>query len=103
MNDIQDQIRLFCLHHGLIADPRTRLLDLSSELGEIAKEVLKTTAYGRDDFASTEELCEETGDLLFALVQFANEAGIDLDASLKTVMRKYDERIRDRGDAGSGR
>ena len=103
MRDLQEQIKLFCLNYGMIAQPETRVLDIASELGEVSKEVLKGTDYGRVPFSKTDELPEEVGDVLFALIQFANESGVDLDESLKAVMRKYEKRIKEKGDASSGR
>lgn len=103
MRDLQEQIRLFCLNCDMVASPEVRILDVASELGEVSKEVLKGTDYGRVPFEKTDDLEEELGDLLFSLIQFANESRIDLDESLKAVMRKYEKRIKEKGDASSGR
>lgn len=102
MKDTQEKIQLFCLHHNLVASPEHRLLDVVSELGEVAKEVLKSTDYGRKEFHSTEDFADEMGDALFSLIALANAAHVDLNTALETVLRKYDKRSQ-KGDIGSGR
>ncbi len=103
MRDLQEQIKLFCLHHGMIAPPEARILDVLSELGEVSKEMVKASDYGKREHVTTDDLQEEMGDLLFSIIQLANESNIDLEEALKTVMKKYDKRMKEKGDAGSGR
>jgi hypothetical protein len=43
----------FVDQHGLQTDIVHRLLDLVSEVGELAKEALKTSAYGTQPFTPT--------------------------------------------------
>ena len=50
--------------YGLGTDPQARMLDLSSEVGELAKEVLKATGYGTRPLAPTPSMEEELGDCL---------------------------------------
>lgn len=101
MRDIQDQIRLFCLHHGLVSPPEHRVLDVQSELGEVAKEILKETEYGRKEWQSTSaDAASEMGDLLFSVIALANAMHVDLDTALKTVLAKYEKRLK-KGGAGS--
>ena len=54
-----------------------RLLDISSELGELNKEFLKATKYGTQNFEVTEDFILEYGDVLYALLSLANETNID--------------------------
>jgi NTP pyrophosphatase (non-canonical NTP hydrolase) len=103
MKDIQEQVRLFCLSHNMLASTESRLLDLASELGEVSKAVLKSTEYGKVPFEGSDNFAEELGDLQFALMQLANTNNIDLEAQLKNVMKKYEKRIKQKGDASSGR
>lgn len=102
MKDIQEKIQLFCFHHNMIASPEHRLLDVVSELGEAAKEVLKATDYGRKEFSVTDDFADEMGDALFSLIACANAAHIDLDSALDRVLKKYDKRSA-KGDIGSDR
>jgi NTP pyrophosphatase (non-canonical NTP hydrolase) len=103
MHDLQEQIRLFCLHQGMVAPAETRILDVVSELGEVAKEMLKASDYGKKEVKTTDDLREEMGDLLFSIIQLANAQNIDLEQEVKKVMTKYEKRIAAKGDAGSGR
>ena len=48
--DLQDQAARFVQAHGLEASPGVRLLDLVSEVGEVAREVLRSADYGRVPF-----------------------------------------------------
>ncbi len=103
MRDLQEQIRLFCLHHGMVARAETRILDVLSELGEVAKELLKSSEYGMRESSRTDDLEQEMGDLLFSVIQLANAHNIDLETAVRDVMKKYERRINEKGDAGSGR
>lgn len=103
MKDLQQQVHLFCLHHGLVASPEHRLLDIQSELGEVAKELLKGSDYGSKPLDVSSALKEELGDLVFAIMQLASSQGIDLEESVADVMKKYEKRIAVTGSASSGR
>ena len=81
----------------------TRLLDLLSELGELAKETLKSNQYGSRETALTPEWESELADVFFSLICLANDSGVDLDQALDAALEKYGQRIRSGGDAGSGR
>ena len=43
-----------------------RYIDLSSEVGELGKELLKATDYGKVDFRMTADTEQELGDCLFS-------------------------------------
>jgi NTP pyrophosphatase (non-canonical NTP hydrolase) len=77
------------------------LLDLESEVGELAKEWLKGSQYGRAELELGEAWAEEMGDILFALLALAEETGVDLEASLRRVLKKYAQRIAEHGHSGS--
>lgn len=93
----------FVVEHGIEAPVQARLLDLSSEVGELSKEYLKSTNYGREPFGEPPDGWEgELGDVFFSLVCLANSTGVDLEAALQRTLEKYEERLRRRGNAGSG-
>lgn len=102
MNEIQKRIADFVEKYKLSTDISARLLDLVSEVGEVSKEMLKSSDYGRIPFKAGSGWHEEIGDLLFAIICLANESGVDLDESLKKVLRKYEERFRKKGSIDSG-
>ncbi len=107
LSSIQHRIAEFVQVNGLETSPAARTLDLVSEVGEVAKEILKATNYGQTDFELAESLQdnweEEIADVLFALICLANSTHVDLDLALEAVLNKYAARLANKGDAGSGR
>jgi NTP pyrophosphatase (non-canonical NTP hydrolase) len=69
-------------------DPSARALDLSSEVGEVCKEILKSTRYGTRAFQPTPNLEMELGDAFFSLLTLAASVDMDLDAALERPQRK---------------
>ena len=100
--DGQDRVAAFVAEHGLETDLAYRVLDLESEVGEVAKEVTTSTEYGAapDNAAIADD---EIGDVLFALLALAERADVDAEAALDESLAKYDARIGSSGDAGSDR
>lgn len=98
-----DKVAAFIETHGLGGGPSEWVHDLQSELGEVAKEVLKASDYGMEEPAFGEEMRNEVGDLYFSLLGLADALGIDLAEALEDVLEKYRERMDETGDAGSGR
>lgn len=92
----------FNAEHGLEMPPEHRLLDLESEVGELAKELLKASEYGERPLETTPGLEDEFGDVYYALLSLADECGIDPEAALKASMEKYRERLASGGSVGSG-
>jgi NTP pyrophosphatase (non-canonical NTP hydrolase) len=103
MKELQNRVAQFVNEHQLEAPPESRLLDLVSELGELAKEVLKGSEYGAAPFRQTPDWQSELGDVFFSLVCLANSTEVDLEAALETVLEKYKTRLDGKGDASSGR
>lgn len=99
----QERVAAFSDMHGLRAGAEARLLDLVSEVGEVAKEALAATRYGEEPFHAREQWREELADVFFSLIALANATGVDLDAALEGALAKYRDRLARRGDAGSGR
>lgn len=99
----QQRVADFVSRYQLQTGIETRLLDLLSELGELAKETLKGSRYGSQETALTPEWESELADVFFSLICLANDSGVDLDAALDAALEKYAQRIQSAGDAGSGR
>lgn len=77
--------------------PMELMARLTEELGELSREVQHV--YGMKKKKSTEQvksLEEETGDLLFVLICFANSQGISLENALMEVLTKFKDRDADR-------
>ncbi len=100
MNE-QDRVAEFVATHDIEAPPAYRLLDLTSEIGELAKEAAVSTEYGSDPGAVALP-ADELGDALFALLALCEAADVDAGAALETALAKYDDRLESGGDPGSG-
>lgn len=100
--DPADAVGSFVESHELRAAPEFRILDLVSEVGELAKNVTTSSAYGADPGAIRIE-DEELGDVLFAAYALAHETGIDPTRALERSIDKYRNRIAESEDPGSGR
>jgi NTP pyrophosphatase (non-canonical NTP hydrolase) len=102
MAQFQQTVATFVKENELEAPVHARVLDLVSEVGELAKEILKVTDYGRQPFRPTEEWSGELADILYSLTCVANSTGVDLETALNEALDKYEGRLARKGDAGSG-
>lgn len=100
MKDLQKRIKEFTTTHNLDSSPEIRMLDIVTEVGEIAKEIIKSTDYGSKPFQAKEELKPELGDAIFSIAVLANQLNIDLDEAVEMVLEKYERRLQ-KGSAGS--
>ena len=98
--DDQARVAAFLDDHDLHAPPENRVLDLASEVGELAKNVNETTDYGATGGADVDR--DELGDALFCLLALADELDYDAGDALDEALAKYEDRIADSGSAGSG-
>ena len=101
MDGIQKKVSDFNTKYNLGGSIETRFIDLSSEVGELGKEILEGTNYGEKEFSRTDNLESEFGDVLFSLTSAANCAGVDLDVALEKVLKKYENRFNKKGHIGS--
>jgi len=98
---MQQKIKEFCKKHDLNHKPEHCALDLASEVGEVCKELLKMSDYGRKTLKFKQEVSEELGDALYSLITLANSLNVDLEEALKKVLKKYEKRLKEKGNAGS--
>ena len=103
MTNEQQLVARFSAASGMNSPVEARLLDLLSELGEVAKEYLRATDYGRVPFQHPRSWEEEMGDVYYSLLTLANASGVDLGRALERVLRKYEHRMMRNGNPGSGR
>jgi NTP pyrophosphatase (non-canonical NTP hydrolase) len=97
---IQSDVKQFCEKYDLNSPLEHRTLDLVSEVGEVAKEILKMSDYGKKPIQINDEIKSEMGDVLFVLAIIANQLNISLDEALREVLQKYEKRLA-KGGAGS--
>lgn len=100
MQELQKRIKKFCADNNMESPVEYRVLDLVSELGEVAKETLKMSNYGRQEIQYSEEIKSELGDVLYSLITIANSFDIDLEDALEQVLEKYKTRLK-KGSSGS--
>ena len=93
MKKIQKRVKEFSEKNKIIHKPEIHMLDLVSEIGEISKEILKSTNYGKNKLDSNLEIKNELGDALYSLIVLANSLDIDLEEALNIVLKKYEKRL----------
>lgn len=98
----QTQATEFAKKHDLLHAPETHALDLVSEVGEVVKEILLATDYGKRPFSSHPHLAEEMGDVLYSLSVLATAVDVDLDQALASALAKYQKRMDSKNHVGSG-
>lgn len=101
MTNWQRRVADFARCHDLRHDPAIHTLDLVSEVGEVAKEVLLSTDYGRRALQFRPRLVDELGDALYSLLMLAEACGVDAGGALDATLEKYERRLTERGIAGS--
>lgn len=99
--DEQARVAEFVATHDLESPPAYRLLDTVSELGEVAKAVCTSTEYGSDP-PSVDVPEDELGDALFAMLALCEALDVDAGEALETSLSKYEARLAESGQAGSG-
>ena len=100
MQDIQEKVQKFCDKHNLNTSPQSRLIDTVSELGEVAKELLVGSDYGKKSFQHNEKIELEIGDVVFSIIALSNSLDINIEDALQKVLKKYEQRAK-QGSIGS--
>lgn len=97
----QEKVAEFIEEHDLDGTTEFRILDLVSEVGEIAGDATKTAEYGLEkDKLDVKE--DEIGDAFFSLLAVSESLDVDAEEALEMALDKYRERMEKTGDAGSG-
>jgi NTP pyrophosphatase (non-canonical NTP hydrolase) len=104
MNEFQSKVDEFNKDNKLEMGIEQSILDIMSELGELAKEILKLSYYGatqQENVQITRDVIAEFGDVFYSLSSLANRMGVDLERALDFSLEKYKERIEKTGTPGS--
>lgn len=89
--DAQRDVTAFIERHDLETPPAYRLLDLLSELGEVARNATESTDYGAaPDRIAVDD--DEIGDALFALLALADSLDVDAGEALAESLATGPER-----------
>ena len=102
-NNWQARAYEFSLQHNLDHPAGVYALDVMSELGEVAKEILLATNYGTQESQFRDELAGELGDLLYSICLLATASDVDLEEAFARTLEKYSRRWAPAGDLGSQR
>ncbi len=102
LRKLQNLVADFVERTGIDTGEPLRMLDVVSEVGELAKEILKSTEYGKKPFRPTAAWNDELGDVMFSLICLANRTNVDLEAAVIQALKKYRHRVESKGDVGSG-
>ena len=87
-------LKEFIAQHRLETQPAFSLLDIMSELGEVAKELLKATDYGRHpDTPDAARMRDEIDDLMFAVAYLSTLYDVDPEAAMWESVRKFERRL----------
>jgi NTP pyrophosphatase (non-canonical NTP hydrolase) len=99
---LQETVRVFVNEHSLKTNIETRLLDLVSEVGELAKEALRMSDYGLAAFSPSPNWAQELGDVFCFLICLANRTDVNLAEALGSVLTKYRRRLETGASPDSG-
>ena len=98
---MQQTVNSFINKYQLHTDEQTRYVDLVSEIGELGKEILKATNYGRQKYKQTSEAIDEMGDCLFSMMTLCSQMNIDAKEALNRAISKYEARFKQKGSVES--
>ncbi len=101
MEKIQEKVKKFNADYNLENSLEFAALDLVSEVGEIAKEILESSNYGKEKPKYREELKNEIGDAFYSLIVLSNFYDISLKKALDKALEKYEKRFNKKGEIGS--
>lgn len=95
LKELQREVEEFCKKNKWYASTEYCVLDLMSEVGELAKELILASNYGLKEpqFSANTEL--ELGDCLFSLILVANALNIELEKALEKALAKYEKRLKE--------
>ena len=99
---MQEKVYKFLEKSGTKTTPMVRVMDINSELGELSKEILKKTNYGKTSYSIPDAAVQmEYGDTLFSVIALGVELGLDIETSLGVALKKYEARLEKKGHIGS--
>lgn len=91
----------FARNRSLDRSATVYALDVMSEMGEVAKEILLATDYGSRPPQFGRDLEAELGDLLYSVCMLATSSGVDLELAFSKTLEKYNKRWQSTGKLGS--
>jgi len=98
---MQKTVDDFLNRYNLHTDIVSRFIDVVSEIGELGKEILTGSNYGKKNLDSNTLLKNEIGDCLFSLLALCCEAKISAGEALRDALKKYETRFEQKQSIGS--
>jgi len=94
-------VKDFIQKHNLQTSEQIRYIDLVSEVGELGKEILNGTNYGKKEYEHTTNASGELGDCLFSLLALCCEMNVEAEDVLQEALEKYNDRFKRKGCIGN--
>ena len=94
MNSDQEIVKKFIKDNNLDLTIESRIIDLVSEIGELAKEVNLSSNYGKIAISKSEKINEELGDVYYSLLTEAEYFEEVISKILKITIEKYQRRLK---------
>jgi len=98
---MQQTVKHFMDKYNLHTSEEVRYIDLVSEVGELGKELLTATGYGKKEYKQPPTAAGELGDCLFSLLALCCEMNVDAEEALQSAVTKYEARFAKKGGIGS--
>ncbi|MGZ3771998.1 MAG: MazG nucleotide pyrophosphohydrolase domain-containing protein [Bdellovibrio sp.] len=93
-SQLQKTVQAFNLQYNNDIEVDARVLDLSSEIGELCKLSFKVRVGQPVSFKDWEE---ELGDALYSMLSLMNKLNVNAESALETVLKKYEARLKKNG------
>jgi hypothetical protein len=94
VRDLQANIAKTADRLGLHATAPVMTLGLVTDIGRLADEALAATSFGRRPFRPTEAWEQRLADIAFAVINLADQTGIDLETALNAALARYESRAK---------
>ena len=101
MENFQQTAADLAREYALDAPAMARYADLVSEIGELGKELLLGSNYGKNQMRITDNTAKEIGDVLFALALLADSLDLDMEKCFLDAVEKYKKRFEQTRQIGS--
>jgi len=98
---MQQIVSEFISKYSLQTSEHIRYIDLVSEIGELGKEILASTSYGKNTYTQTSSSTEELGDCIFSLLALCYEMNVNAEDVLQSAIAKYETRFQQKGHISS--
>ena len=90
MRELQAKITKTADQLGLHATAPTLSLGLVTDIGKLAEEALTGSGSGRRPFRPTDDWAQRLADLAFAVINLADQTGVDLESEIEKAITRYE-------------